>query len=66
MVRHFFWQMYIYKRVYSYLLKYVWFRWLIFLQITYSLKRELYYPQVPLGGSVNESFARRSLDFSLM
>ena len=40
----------------------------LFLQtnIIYSSKHEVYYPQIPLDGSVDKSFAERSLDFSLV
>ena len=59
-------QTYVRKRVYSYLLQYVWFGWLTFLQIAHSLRREMYHPRAPLGGSVDESLARRNSEFSLM
>ncbi len=53
-------QTYVRRRVYSYLLSYVWFRSLTFLRITHSSRREAYHPRAPLGGSVDESPARRS------
>ncbi len=56
-------QTYVRRKVYSYLLSYIWYRWLNFLQITYLLRREVYHPQTLLGSSIDESLARRSLDF---
>ena len=59
-------QMYVRRRVYSNLLRYVWLRWLTFLWITHLLRREVYHPLIPLVGNVDESFAERSSDFSLV
>ncbi len=36
-------QIYIYKKMYLYLLSYIWFRWLTFLQIAYSLSHGVYH-----------------------
>ncbi len=59
-------QTYIHKRVYSYLLSYMWFKWLTFLQIAYLSSCGVYCAWAPLDGGVNENPAGRSEDFSLM
>ncbi len=59
-VHCFLWQTYVRRRIYSYLLRYIWFRWLTFLQITYLSRRKVYQPWVSLSGGVDESSARRS------
>ena len=53
-------QTYIRRRVYSYLLRYIWFRWLTFLQITYFSSYGEYHSRAPLGGGVDESPAKCS------
>ena len=59
-------QTYICKRVYFYLLRYVWFKWLTFLQITHLSRRDVYHPWAHFSSDVDESFARCSLEFFLM
>ncbi len=48
-------QTYIYKRIYSYLLSYLWFKWLTFLQIAHFLSRKVYHVWAPLGSGMDES-----------
>ena len=59
-------QMYVHKKVYSYLVRYVWFRWLTFLQIAHLSKCEIYHLRVPLSGGVDKSLTGRSSDFFLV
>ena len=62
----FLWQTCVRKRVYSYILRYVWFKWLTFLQITHLSKREVYHPWASLGGDIDKSPTGRSEDFSFV
>ncbi len=60
MVRCFLRQMYVYKRVYSYLLRYVWFKWLTFLQITHLSSYGIYHARASLDSDVDKSPTRCS------
>ncbi len=49
--------------MYFYLMSYIKFRWLIFLQITHLSSHKIYPPQAPLGSGIDENTSKCSYDF---